>query len=106
MIRRPPRSTLFPYTTLFRSRNPIIESPDVEHKFSERQIILKSDSCTVCTVACGAVSTVPGIRLVRLVPLHFLEDNPGGKIEAAHLHNDRRWINHRRAAKRNGKGQA
>src|SRR3712207_8716965 len=23
MIRRPPRSTLFPYTTLFRSRNPI-----------------------------------------------------------------------------------
>jgi len=22
MIRRPPRSTLFPYTTLFRSRNP------------------------------------------------------------------------------------
>src|SRR3712207_5484397 len=23
MIRRPPRSTLFPYTTLFRSRNPV-----------------------------------------------------------------------------------
>src|SRR2546430_11322789 len=23
MIRRPPRSTLFPYTTLFRSRNPL-----------------------------------------------------------------------------------
>src|SRR2546430_5599449 len=25
MIRRPPRSTLFPYTTLFRSRQPIVE---------------------------------------------------------------------------------
>src|SRR3712207_8469937 len=25
MIRRPPRSTLFPYTTLFRSRNPARE---------------------------------------------------------------------------------
>src|SRR2546427_3342768 len=25
MIRRPPRSTLFPYTTLFRSRNPLGE---------------------------------------------------------------------------------
>src|SRR3712207_7386524 len=25
MIRRPPRSTLFPYTTLFRSRNPLSE---------------------------------------------------------------------------------
>src|SRR5260370_9807242 len=24
MIRRPPRSTLFPYTTLFRSRNPYL----------------------------------------------------------------------------------
>src|SRR2546422_4990788 len=27
MIRRPPRSTLFPYTTLFRSQN--IQAPDV-----------------------------------------------------------------------------
>src|SRR5260221_2201803 len=26
MIRRPPRSTLFPYTTLFRSREPIAHS--------------------------------------------------------------------------------
>src|SRR2546430_5215220 len=25
MIRRPPRSTLFPYTTLFRSRGPFVE---------------------------------------------------------------------------------
>src|SRR5258705_4307812 len=30
MIRRPPRSTLFPYTTLFRSRDTIIAS-DVRH---------------------------------------------------------------------------
>src|SRR4026209_1909433 len=28
MIRRPPRSTLFPYTTLFRSRGPCVASPD------------------------------------------------------------------------------
>src|SRR2546429_8612225 len=28
MIRRPPRSTLFPYTTLFRSRGGITEDPD------------------------------------------------------------------------------
>src|SRR2546429_5023113 len=27
MIRRPPRSTLFPYTTLFRSRNPAASWP-------------------------------------------------------------------------------
>src|SRR3712207_7144903 len=30
MIRRPPRSTLFPYTTLFRSR---AAAPDYEHLF-------------------------------------------------------------------------
>src|SRR5258707_2890242 len=28
MIRRPPRSTLFPYTTLFRSARPPPEAPD------------------------------------------------------------------------------
>src|SRR5438477_4148801 len=27
MLRRPPRSTLFPYTTLFRSRNAVHSSP-------------------------------------------------------------------------------
>src|SRR5690349_21979168 len=28
MIRRPPRSTLFPYTTLFRSREPLLPDAD------------------------------------------------------------------------------
>src|SRR5690348_17515284 len=32
MIRRPPRSTLFPYTTLFRSR---LTAPDLHRSFSE-----------------------------------------------------------------------
>src|SRR3712207_7377041 len=30
MIRRPPRSTLFPYTTLFRSVSDLAQSPKVE----------------------------------------------------------------------------
>src|SRR5256885_12561507 len=30
MIRRPPRSTLFPYTTLFRSEGQILEQPALE----------------------------------------------------------------------------
>src|SRR2546425_10488209 len=30
MIRRPPRSTLFPYTTLFRSRSSIADHQDVQ----------------------------------------------------------------------------
>src|SRR2546430_5727914 len=43
MIRRPPRSTLFPYTTLFRSTNgiwvqPIYEGEDEVVKLSERLV--------------------------------------------------------------------
>src|SRR2546430_11945423 len=34
MIRRPPRSTLFPYTTLFRSGSPPHQVLDVHHTFS------------------------------------------------------------------------
>src|SRR3712207_8477099 len=30
MIRRPPRSTLFPYTTLFRSRDGVTSPPDCD----------------------------------------------------------------------------
>src|SRR2546426_5671618 len=32
MIRRPPRSTLFPYTTLFRSSPPLVLYPDGKYK--------------------------------------------------------------------------
>src|SRR3712207_8277580 len=42
MIRRPPRSTLFPYTTLFRSkvtRNPIAQSSGVSKVTEPRHIV-------------------------------------------------------------------
>src|SRR2546422_4115305 len=32
MIRRPPRSTLFPYTTLFRSRVPHLRRGEYQHR--------------------------------------------------------------------------
>src|SRR3712207_6914520 len=32
MIRRPPRSTLVPYTTLFRSPNYFVNTPDILHE--------------------------------------------------------------------------
>src|SRR3712207_7837412 len=35
MIRRPPRSTLFPYTTLFRSNVEVADLPEVEDVFVE-----------------------------------------------------------------------
>src|SRR2546425_6948340 len=40
MIRRPPRSTLFPYTTLFRSLVPHRVGPEVLGYLSEQQLAL------------------------------------------------------------------
>src|SRR5438445_4838274 len=38
MIRRPPRSTLFPYTTLFRSQyNPFFEEKKADGQFCSRE---------------------------------------------------------------------
>src|SRR2546422_10467574 len=46
MIRRPPRSTLFPYTTLFRSRSAVVEiTPDRVVRFHKnRQLPLQAAS--------------------------------------------------------------
>src|SRR3712207_6886139 len=41
MIRRPPRSTLFPYTTLFRSLDP---HGEYAHSFGERAEVLDSSN--------------------------------------------------------------
>src|SRR5438445_9137864 len=40
MIRRPPRSTLFPYTTLFRSIRSIAFHPEVQHAVAEMALAL------------------------------------------------------------------
>src|SRR5256885_12187026 len=37
MIRRPPRSTLFPYTTLFRSRNSMISAAERDAVLNEAE---------------------------------------------------------------------
>src|SRR3712207_7911520 len=53
MIRRPPRSTLFPYTTLFRSK---IDYPD---PILNRR--LSVEDCVRAAEECGApVVTIPG----------------------------------------------
>src|SRR2546430_12670961 len=40
MIRRPPRSTLFPYTTLFRSRFRVIDWPSEGEENKNREMVL------------------------------------------------------------------
>src|SRR3712207_7799484 len=43
MIRRPPRSTLFPYTTLFRSSPPVRNKPVLEMTPDEMRSITESE---------------------------------------------------------------
>src|SRR5258708_21269124 len=47
MIRRPPRSTLFPYTTLFRSASPPACSPS--HRWPKRPPISRPGGSWPCT---------------------------------------------------------
>src|SRR2546422_3169576 len=53
MIRRPPRSTLFPYTTLFRSMIPTVSPSHHVHQFHN-----SSGELRECTKASGAAPTV------------------------------------------------
>src|SRR3712207_9117087 len=55
MIRRPPRSTLFPYTTLFRS---VCDHLLVAHRFAllERQDLLELEACKLIRSYCREVA--------------------------------------------------
>src|SRR3989449_6509361 len=46
MIRRPPRSTLFPYTTLFRSPAPSVTSAVVERALGDAEHLIESQGAT------------------------------------------------------------
>src|ERR1039457_3239655 len=73
MIRRPPRSTLFPYTTLFRSHQNRVLPPGVDiEPVYDRADLVKLTTHTVME------SLLVGMILDRLVLLLFL-----GKLRAA-----------------------
>src|SRR3712207_8207720 len=72
MIRRPPRSTLFPYTTLFRSR---VEAPDGDAR-------LGSDP----EVEEGSEPTLRGLRWVKSGELKEIELLPGWIKERSEEH--------------------
>src|SRR3712207_8846083 len=69
MIRRPPRSTLFPYTTLFRSGS-ILDTPLVRQALSEY---------AVTGVVHLAGFKYAGVSVQR--PLHTYEQNVTGRSE-------------------------
>src|SRR2546430_13161400 len=66
MIRRPPRSTLFPYTTLFRSRKRAVEMPGLwkEWKAKNRLPTLSTSPLEISPTA-GELPTFPQLRRRR-----------------------------------------
>src|SRR5690606_41162013 len=78
VLRLPPRSTLFPYTTLFRSRRPGALVPDPEPVRAARYRggragagVLPRDELPVAVGARGDVDplgVLPGVRVVRPRP--------------------------------------
>src|SRR2546428_10343020 len=53
MIRRPPRSTLFPYTTLFRSHHFVLPEPKVHTLVACRKVAARRRNCRKLCSACG-----------------------------------------------------
>src|SRR5205809_5851783 len=66
MTRRPPRSTLFPYTTLFRSR-----------------VSLWKLCCKMCVLACGCCGRAPASRRSRSRSEEHTSDSSHGYISYA-----------------------
>src|SRR2546425_171714 len=72
MIRRPPRSTLFPYTTLFRSRSSFPELLDEDVVFTDEQVMEEAEPDGPVVRKCRRLLTGPG-RVDRITSLEHRE---------------------------------
>src|SRR3712207_9446781 len=89
MIRRPPRSTLFPYTTLFRSTG---DSLMTRLAVLALVVVLASLLVTLSAAACGTQSTQNGSEQTKAVPLTgSAEDFERARFDdSAHI--DNKWL--------------
>src|SRR5437899_9795634 len=62
MLRRPPRSTLFPYTTLFRSRHERVRGPDVHESVDRVAVSRELDTDARAMPAHSDVQVRPRLR--------------------------------------------
>src|SRR5947207_12348446 len=72
MIRRPPRSTLFPYTTLFRSRIVVVPSVFNRSRFT---LFGATDGSVIeaCTETCVGIPTTAVVGVARRSEEHTSE---------------------------------
>src|SRR5256886_11668392 len=97
MIRRPPRSTLFPYTTLFRSQYyevpaDLLDDPEALRPWAEKAIRseehtseLQSQSNLVCRLLLEKKKTqTPSLPTPRTCPPGHARTDPHRTIHVAH----------------------
>src|SRR5690554_7682265 len=82
MIRRPPRSTLFPYTTLFRSAAEVLDSVIVAHAQTQQaQVAL--DHVTGAHAQRGGEAAVDAVDASDLEALP--EDRKSTRLNSSHV---------------------
>src|SRR2546429_9994643 len=87
MIRRPPRSTLFPYTTLFRSRDPVdvggarakARNPRVVREQRRRRVERRARRGRL---ALGELTRIPKARSrpAESIEMHHAEEEPRAAV--------------------------
>src|SRR3712207_7949663 len=87
MIRRPPRSTLFPYTTLFRSA--ALRGPERLHRGApgarrDRRHVLPHDDAAALDRAARIRGGAGGRRLDRLLAVHVPHEGPPARRAEEH----------------------
>src|SRR5687768_18027704 len=82
MIRRPPRSTLFPYTTLFRSAIPFEQG---NHRFVSPRIGLIDSGARSIDIGVG-IRAVPQQNLRKVAPAQSrtLTDRKSTRLNSSH----------------------
>src|SRR2546430_17394042 len=78
MIRRPPRSTLFPYTTLFRSPQPLAQ-------YAVGDIAPDTVSRYVLIVGRSVVTTIPNYQIANVLALVAAVASEPGRRQKARI---------------------
>src|SRR2546422_7910513 len=87
MIRRPPRSTLFPYTTLFRSRLPA-QLGEIAHLRNGIILVTGPTGSGKSSTLAAIVDKMNEERAIHILtiedPIEFLQDRKSTRLNSSH----------------------